>query len=369
MGKISLDGSFWKKIHKLGKKRANGEEKPSHSWKAWKSIPRRHLAAGALCLLCLALMAVCYSRYAVYGGLLPSQEAAQRWKGDSEQRFAQVSLFFPRDGEVKESDVEAFRRTVDGKLQEASLTAPENGALWTDAYSSMGKLTVSSDKASTSAVAIGISGDYFLFHPLTLRHGSYIWGEDLMKDRVVLDEELAWRLFGGVELAGLSLTIEGKPYWIAGVVAREDDPLSRMAMEEDQGYIFVDHSLLASEDTGVGCYELVAPDPVGGFALSLAEEGFSVGKISVENSSRFAIGHIWQSFRHWQSLLMAKDGIALPYWENAARVCAAYRLLYFLLMLFCGLFPAACAVYILIRQYVKLLRRYQKWRAARKEYD
>lgn len=367
MAKISINRNLFKNIFHSKKQAANGKRK--RSWNL-KNVKRLYLWLAAINLCCLALMAVCLGRYSVYDDLLPSQQAAQRWQGDSEQRFAQVSLFFPSGGGPSENDIAAFRQTLDNKLLEASLTAPENGALWTDAYSATSKLNVASDKATANVIAIGVAGDYFLFHPLQLRHGSYIWGDDLMKDRVVIDEELAWRLFGGVEVAGLTLTIDGNPYWIAGVVSREKDALSRLAMDEEQPYIFVDYSVLAAKETGIGCYELVAPDPVGGFALSIVEEGFSADNgVPVENSSRYTLGNIWRMFTDWQSLLMNKDGVALPYWENAARLCAAYRLIYFLCILLLAIFPAVCILVILIKQYIKLIRRYQKWRAARREYD
>ena len=47
----------------------------------------------------------------------------------------------------------------------------------------------------------------FLFHPLPLRSGSYISNRDFTYDRVVLDEELSWALFGSYDVAGQTVWI------------------------------------------------------------------------------------------------------------------------------------------------------------------
>ena len=50
--------------------------------------------------------------------------------------------------------------------------------------------------------------------------GAQVWLAPAMlhAKAVVLDEELAWRLYGSADLAGLSVTINKIPYVIAGVV-------------------------------------------------------------------------------------------------------------------------------------------------------
>ena len=56
-----------------------------------------------------------------------------------------------------------------------------------------------------------------------------------MKDRVLLDEDLAWLLYGGTDIAGLSMKINGVPYMIAGVVEREQDKFSTAAYTSGRG--------------------------------------------------------------------------------------------------------------------------------------
>ena len=61
-----------------------------------------------VCLLVFAL--VCGGIMAWLGGILQSQRADERWRGESETRFAQVSCFFPVGAELDANTLYSFRR-------------------------------------------------------------------------------------------------------------------------------------------------------------------------------------------------------------------------------------------------------------------
>ena len=174
-------------------------------------------------------------RVLALGQTLDSQQAARRWRGGGETEFAQISCFVPVDEAVSQSDIYAFRTKLLGEYHKAALDEDGTDGLWVDAWSGIGKLTVSSSRASGEASVIAVGGDFFTLHPLRLLSGSYIGEKDLMQDRVLLDEDLAWLLFGGVDLQGMSLRINGEPFVIAGVIEREQDSASRMAYTAGQG--------------------------------------------------------------------------------------------------------------------------------------
>ena len=193
---------------------------------------------------------------------LVSVTAAERFRGGTDVRFAQIGCFLPVGQGKTEEDIFKFRQTLDSKLVEQSLEAPENGSLYLDAYCGMAAVTAAGNTgASASVGAVGVGGDFFHFHPLALRSGSYIQGGDLMDDLVVLDEETAWKLFGAVDLAGMPMTINGKDFVVSGVAAREDDFATKKAYGGDSG-IFMSYSALSRllEDTDISCYELVMPE-------------------------------------------------------------------------------------------------------------
>ena len=64
-------------------------------------------------------------------------------------RFAQIACFLPVGKGKEESDILSFRQTLDTKLMEQSLEAPENGSLYIDAYSTSATVTVSSDSSGS----------------------------------------------------------------------------------------------------------------------------------------------------------------------------------------------------------------------------
>jgi hypothetical protein len=295
----------------------------------------------------LTLLAVgCAAAMAVLGGTLNSQCADERWRGESETRFAQVSCFFPVGSELSEDTMLAFEQTVDQKLLDGGLEEPETGSLWTSAYSAKGTLNITGSRGSSSASVIGVGGNFFMFHPLQLRAGSYISGDDLMGDRVVLDEELAWKLFGGYDLEGMTVTIGGKPYYIAGVVARETDFASTRAYTDGAGIYMSYDALLENEGcSGISCYEFVCADPISGFAKGVVTDGLSNNGAYpvVENSNRYSLGSIFKVIGSFGERSMNTYGVVYPYWENAARLIEDYMALLLVFVIIFALIPLVCA--------------------------
>jgi len=326
---------------------------------------------------------------------LITQSAAEVWRGDSDMRFAQVSCFLPADQTKTESDIQSFHQTLDAEMVTASLTAPEGGSLYDDAWSGKATLSIDGQRGSVSVKTLGVGGDFFLFHPLVLRSGAYLSAKDFMQDRVVLDEELAWSLFGSYDVAGQTVTIGGRPYPVAGVVHRESDSATKKAYQDGPGMFMSYGALNAIQKTGIDCYEIVMPNVVSGFARQLVSEKFagiaSAGDTSggttssagtgtgstagtgtgtaaaaavaqptastaqavvVENSSRFSLGNLLKVQRNFGVRSMNENGILYPYWENAARLTEDYAALWLLLLSLSCICPIVCAVILIVR-YVK----------------
>ena len=323
----------------------------------FKRPSRGKLILLAVCaLLTLACVALCFV-YSATAGTLLSQQAAERYRGENEQRFAQATSFFPAGAEKGIQDIRTFRQGMDGKLLDVSLEAPEGApALWFDAYSGTGELTVTGSKGTATVPATGVGGEWFSFHPLELRSGGYITEDELMHDRVILDEKLAWQLFGGYELTGLTVTINGKPFVIAGVVAMEDDRASAKA-HETNGELFLHfdalQQLMGTEGSGgVSCYELVCAEPISGFTLGLVTEGFK-GAQAVQNTGRFGFKYIFGLLRGFGERSMQAIGVVYPYWENAARLTEDNLALILAGMLLTAVLPLV----LVCTGLVKLLRR------------
>jgi len=307
-------------------------------------------------LLVLAL--VCFIVFQQIAGLLPTMNAAKVWAGQSDMRFAQIACFFTPEGSITPETVYAFRYALEQKMVENSLEAPEGGSLYRDAWSGGGEVTVTTSHGTATASTLGVGGDWFLFHPLYLRSGSYLRESDLMQDLVVLDEEMAWALFGGTDVAGLTVEISGKPYQVAGVVRREQDFASETAYTDGPGMFMNFDALNALSETKIDCYEIVLPNDVSGYGMGLVTETFpaEIGA-RVENSDRYSLGRLLGVAGDFGRRSMRTDGVIFPYWENAARLTEDYLALLVVLMGLLLLFPAVRLVIFVICTIVRLYRR------------
>ena len=284
-------------------------------------------------------------------GTLSTLSAAQRFQGGSETRFSQLACFLPVGQGKTEEDILKFRLSLDATLTEQSLEVPENGSLYLDAYSGSASVTVKSeDGGSASVKALGVGGDFFYFHPLHLRSGSYIRSEDLMDDLVVLDEEMAWRLFGGTELTGLTVYLNNEPFVVSGVISREDDFATEKAYTGDGG-VYLSFSALQRlvEASSIDCYEIVMPNPIRNFAKGILTDSFADGEV-VENTGRFSLERLGELLRSFAGRSMRVNGVIYPYWENAARLVEDYAALLLVLTVVFALCPLTFLAVIVIRE-------------------
>lgn len=347
---------------KQAKQRAKEDKKEKKPKKPKEKKPRekqerpplvRRLLAALLITdgILLALAGAAFWKQNQITHTLLSVTAAAQFRGDSDTRFAQIACFLPVGEGKAETDVLSFRRTLESKFVEQSLKAPENGTLYQDAYCGWTDVSISgSNGASATVKAIGVGGHFFFFHPLILRSGAYIDEDDIMDDLVMLDEEMAWRLFGGVDLTGLTVTINGTPFVVGGVVARETDFATRRAYTEDGG-IFMSYAALerlqtAKEKTlSISCYEIVLPDPITNYAMGLVKDNFSIGNGEiVENSRRYSFENLWTVAKNFGNRSMRANGVIYPYWENALRLTEDYASLLLILGLICLVLPAVTAL-------------------------
>ena len=331
-------------------------------------LPRLHgyrLVLLIPCLIQAALSGFCWVMLAKTCSTLPTQSAADVWRGDSDERFAQVSAFLPVDGKLTLDSIRSFRMTLEEQFVQNSMEAPEGGKLYTDAYSGRTSLSASgTSPGKLTVTAIGVGGDFFLFHPLPLLSGSYLTAEDYMADRVVLDAQTAFTLFGSSDVAGMEVTIGGKTFPVAGVVDRESDFASNAALATtanasssssgssgSQAMIFMSYDALnALSELPIDCYEIVLPDPVSGFARGLVADNFPIGSGAVvQNTGRFSLTSLISVIGGFGKRVMTVSGVVYPYWENAARMLESYAALYLLLATLLALMPAVCLVVVLVR--------------------
>ena len=340
-------------------------------------LPRLHGGKLALLIACLiqtALSIVCFVLLGHVRGMLVTQSAADVWRGDGEDRFAQISAFLPTTETKTLDDIRSFRAELENEFVQNSMEAPEGGSLYTDAYSGRTSLSVSGKSpGSVTVTAVGAGGNYFLFHPLTLLSGGYISDEDYMADRVVLDAQTAFNLFGSSDVAGMEVTINGRTFPIAGVVKSEDDFATAAALDAgaeassdptgvqsaSKAMIYMSYAALnAMAELPIDCYEIVLPDPVSGFAKKLMTEKFPIGSGAiVQNTGRFSVSGLISVIGAFGKRAMTTNGVIYPYWENAARMAESYAALLLILGTLFGLMPAVCLTIVLVKLTVREIKR------------
>ncbi|MEG1458370.1 MAG: ABC transporter permease [Acetivibrio sp.] len=279
---------------------------------------------------------------------LTSQQAAERWSSDGE-KYAQISAFFTKDAAASESSINNYRSSIRKTLEEASIKAKhKNGRLWIDAYSGNGSVEITRKKSKQKVKIVGVGGDFFLFHPLNMLDGYYFSPTEVMKDRLVLEEEVAWQLFGSTDVEGMSVTIGEKSCKVAGVYRREKGKQEADAYGSSPA-IFAPYELLMElngKKEVIDCYEMLLPNPVKGFAwqkglkciggVDLSTNTGSETDLSelpveiLENSNRFQPINLIKVLENMGSRSMQRKNIEYPYWENIARAkenIAAIRML------------------------------------------
>ena len=319
-----------------------------------------------LALLLALLCALCVWRVHALSSLLPGQQAAVRWKGESERSFSQISCFLPVTAGLDRDRIYSFRSEMAKKLRAASLN-PEEPGLYTDAWSAFDTVRVSAGRRSGEVSCIAVGGHFFDFHPLRLVSGSYLGPEDLMDDRVLLDRETAWLLFGAEELTGMSFSVNGTPFVVAGVYAHENDRFSRQALG-DTMTVYMSYSAYerlmsdgGAQRSDVRCYEFVSVEPVKGFAGMAAQEKFPVKTAElVENSYRFEPERLYRLLRNRTERTMRRDSIVYPYWENAARGAEDRAAHWLLGALLSGAFPLALLLWTAIHAVAHGKRRLER---------
>ncbi len=285
---------------------------------------------------------------------LPEQQMAARWS--REGNVAQISCFFSRDADVTEDTLLQFEHSLDGYLKESSIEQESenpSARLWVDAYSAEGKITLLSDNASLEADAMGVGGDFFLFHPQKLLCGGYFSGSDLNHDYCVIDQDAAWQLFGSNNVAGMTVSIGGVPHIVSGVIERPDNGLVKAA-GLDSTRVYVSLSTLQDHGTGGGIshYEIVMPNPVKQFALKYVREQLGKDELEteiLENTTRYSLLNRLKVIKAFGTRSMNGKAIVYPYWENIARGYEDRIALITLFMLLFLLYAVILALIFFIR--------------------
>ena len=265
---------------------------------------------------------------------LVDQQADLRWSNGA-NKASQVSVFMKHDAVVDDITIGSLRHAISVELKqyldnEKYLFEEEDpfAGPFTVASSGLGHITISVDDlgmSSNEVSAYGITGDFFIFHPVNLIAGRYFNDSDA-DDSIILDSHSAYNLFGSADCLGMPVYIGKKPYYVRGVYEPEDSRLYKKA-QANMGFVFIPFSgLKAADDLAkITSIEVVAIEPYKDFMYgflkdstksTLAKDSY----ITVANTDRFKFDSLIANvISEWGARSMVLNGINYPYWENVAR--------------------------------------------------
>lgn len=287
-----------------------------------QNIPVKIRILGLFSVICLLLAGVVWFGEHQIQKDLYDQQMAKRWS--KEENVSQISAFFAEGAVEDENYFRQIEQGVDKALKEASVVSENpNARLWVDAVSKYGKVILNSQRGNVELNAMGVSGEFFQFHPQKIVSGSLFSQDSMMQDGIVIDEETAWQLFGSSDVAGMPVMIGQVPHLITGVIERPSGRLEKAAgLEKSVCYLSLESLQKYGTVSGGFAYEIVMPNPIKGFAISTMQT--SVGNenknvILVENSDRFKVLSLIRVIKNFGIRSMSFQGIVFPYWENIAR--------------------------------------------------
>ncbi|MCD8325607.1 MAG: ABC transporter permease [Lachnospiraceae bacterium] len=296
-----------------------------------RRITLKHIIWTAICLICLLLVGVLQIVSARMQKQLLHERVAYDW--DSEGGSAHISVYLTEEEKLsmlssledQEYMVLNLYYSLESELTENSITlsedASDNARLIVYGYEAEGSVSIESDRTTITVKAYGVGGDFFQFHPLQLKYGSYFSGSDLMQDGVLLDEEAAWQLFGSSDVVGQYVYISNIPHLVVGVYERDRGYFYDAAgNDESTVYLSAQSLFQYGSYNGLQSVELLMPNPVSGFAYDLVAEQLSGYDVAiVENENRFEWLNLADIWKQIGTRSMGLNGIVFPYWENVAR--------------------------------------------------
>ena len=325
-------------------------------------MKRKHIyliAANVLSLLFFLIMTIFFIRLK---GSLPDQQVASRWSADG--AYSLVSVYSDISDPMTLNDIFTARVNVEKKLVENSIAAEkENARVWADAFSSAQELiTAEAGTFSSEAHLIVTGGDFAMFHPMDFICGSFYSEDAVMQDNVVIDEVLAWRLYGSSNIVGKPVLINGKYYFVSGVFRQsEDKNMERVYGSKPRIFMSYSGYDIMSPDRAADfiCYEACLPNAVSGFGKKILTEamGFEENTDRVmENSARYSLKSRFDIIRNFGMRSVADSPVFYQYWENAARITDDKAAL-LLVMQALGLAVPICTV---VYYFCKLIRNRKK---------
>lgn len=334
-------------------------------------------------LLCIIVALSCLCLLHITNKKENQFNAARYWQS-GRQEFTYISVYISPEENWNENDRNTLVSSLKMSFQQNSIINKDrednSAGLLNDCFSCEGVMEFANGKNTASAKVTATGGDFFFFHQALWLSGSSYSDNDIMKDRAVIDKQLAWQLFGGENVAGMPFKINGNTYYVAGVVDM-GEPEKKENTNEITCRAWLPYSAFCKEYQGQGsisgetvntgsgifqgteqeenvinklpvtCYEIVMPDPVKNWALNIIQENLDTENrkmVVVENSNRTNFFYVINNLKKFFYKTTGTKPVAYPYWENEARVRDTQRELYTGILIIAVIYPVLLFIRVIV---------------------
>lgn len=277
-------------------------------------------------VVCAAIIGIFELSVSLMHDNLEFLEAGKRWSSDGE-RFAVITMYCEDGSAVSADTAEGWVNQIDNALLNSSVSPKnENARSWTYTYIAEDNMRVTGPMGSANAEIMAVGGDFFVFHQMKFTYGSAFLNDKSNPMGVVIDRDLAWKLFGAENIVGMTLTINDIEFTVVGIAEKEsadgiygdtygDSP--RMYMNY-AGYVKV-----AGDESHITMFEAALPNSVKSFAMNIFDGAVPVNEDTSsvqEVTERFSLSSRFNNMKALKYSWIRENKIEYPYWENEAKV-------------------------------------------------
>lgn len=317
-----------------------------------ENVNKRMLKFSGICAIILAvsLAVIGILELCVLGlkNRLEYLEAGDRWSA-GEEKYAVITLY--TEDAFSGDQAEQWAYSMNSALINASIDTSEEKRAWAYTYIADDTLSITGTKGTTSADTIAAGGDFFVFHPMEFTYGSYFLNDDSNPRGIVIDRNLAWKLFGAENIVGMTAEINGIEFTVTGVCEPESTSgiygytygtTPRLFMSYN-GY-----SQATGNTSNLTMFEAALPNSVKGFAKNLFDGVIKLNEDKSdikEATDRFSLKNRYNNMKLLKYSWIRENRIKYPYWENESKV---YDYDAAIMMIFEVFFTAAAVVTLLL---------------------
>lgn len=270
-------------------------------------------------------------------------ESFEKYFNDKVVSFERVSVFVSREKGFDKEKISHIRNNIYEKLKKSPALERDSDKVFLDAYSAADWIQISNENNYIDCHAIFIGGNYFDFHNTAFLSGSKFSADDLMQDKAVISETLAFQLFGSNDCIGKILWMNDNAFVVNGVVADGDSFIKRQVGEaKEKIYLSYEMMSQAGCDKSVISYEIILPEPIHGFAQKTVEEALQIdfynrkadllkNEMQIRSeSNRFQIGSLIKAAFKLNDRAVRTIPLQFPDWENERIIVENYIILIFI---------------------------------------